>query len=134
MANRIDSSKHSDLVSSMTTKLEVLRNQCEPFRYQRNKKIAHTDLDIALEVRRLPAVTRKRIGEALSTLSELMNEFNVYFFDNPTLYEHFWMKADGNTLIQLLQNYRDRLDEEDRIQISKFMKHSKEQRSNDEAG
>ena len=85
-------------------------------------------------MRRLPAVTRKRIGEALSTLSELMNEFNVYFFDNPTLYEHFWMKADGNTLIQLLQNYRDRLDEEDRIQISKFMKHSKEQRSNDEAG
>ena len=131
LISRIDSSKHENLVSSMKVMLKVLRDQCEPFRIQRNKKIAHTDLDTALKVRSIPGVSRKQIGDALSTLSDLMNEYNNYFFGKPTLYEHFWMKADGDTLIQILQNYRDRMDEEDRIQINEFMEYSKEKETND---
>ena len=132
LISRIDSSKHENLVSSMKVMLKVLRDQCEPFRIQRNKKIAHTDLDTALKVRSIPGVSRKQIGDALSTLSDLMNEYNNYFFGKPTLYEHFWMKADGDTLIQILQNYRDRMDEEDRIQINEFMEYSKEKETTEE--
>lgn len=99
--------KYSGLVNSLEIKLTKLNAQCAPFREWRNRRIAHSDLLTALSLHPdpLPGISRDSIKQALQIASAFMNEFATFFGENYTAYDQFWMEADGEPLISILEQF-----------------------------
>jgi hypothetical protein len=99
----IDSKKHPHLLTKLQTLLDRLQLSCESMREQRNKRIAHTDLDTKLNANLLPAVTRSMLEEALKLCSDIMNAISIEFRDTQIAFDHVVLNDDGNTLLLHLQ-------------------------------
>lgn len=81
------------------------KDACVPVQKRRNKLIAHTDRDIALnKVAAPPDVNVTQITEALKALADFMNAVQAHFENSETGYEHFGMRGAGaEDLVWLLR-------------------------------
>jgi hypothetical protein len=103
---RVDEQNDLDLSDRTRALLDEFLTKCAPFRVWRNKTLAHSDLDTALqrEANPLPPTSRQMIHEALETLRKYMNDIEGHYDDSETGYEHFIMRAsDGDSLVHLLK-------------------------------
>jgi hypothetical protein len=69
-------------MTEATTALEIAAAN---IRQHRNKRLAHFDLDVSLQVEALPPVTFKEIRMVISQMQNLLNEFHQEF-GNHTMY------------------------------------------------
>lgn len=78
-------------VESVERNLKSLKDECQPFRDIRNRRIAHSDLGTALDYHPnpLPGVSRQMIETALGSFRILLNEIEKHFDDNETEYLDF---------------------------------------------
>ena len=74
----------------------------------RNRKLAHSDLDLALDehVDPLAPASRADVVTALASLGELLNVVSVHFLDSTTMFE---MDPEGKDAVLLLYILRDGL-------------------------
>jgi hypothetical protein len=102
---RVDSVCVSDLSDKTRPLLAEFRTRCAPFRERRNKTLAHSDLDTALQrATPLPQTSREMVNHALETLRDYMNEIEGHYEDRTTAYDYFVMHAsDGDSLVHLLK-------------------------------
>lgn len=72
----------------------------------RNRRIAHRELNLALQrrVRRLSPASRQKIEVALSEIDELMNVIGVHYLDSTTAFDGVGFQGDAT---QLLYRLRD---------------------------
>ena len=86
--------------------LEVLNERCEKFRSLRNKRIAHADLDHALQIAAdpLPGISREDVERALESLRNTINKIEYHYFQSQTLYGEVIIPydSDGNKLLKIL--------------------------------
>lgn len=68
--------------------MKNIERQCKRFRDRRNKTLAHIDLDIALggQRKRLSAISRQRIEDALSSIRTYLNAIQEHYCDSETPY------------------------------------------------
>jgi hypothetical protein len=66
--------------------LDDFGDKSAKIRVLRNKMLAHTDRQTAMQIVPLIGPTRKEIQEALESLSSFMHEVNAYFGEIPTAY------------------------------------------------
>ena len=86
--------------------LEELNNSVENFRKIRNKRIAHTDLAVAIDDNSpLPGVSRADITRALELVMDFLNKIELHYFDSTTRYDMtiLPLKNDGRALLICLQ-------------------------------
>lgn len=96
-----------DLVQNLKGKFEDLKGACSKFRDLRNKRIAHADLQHALNLveEPLPGISRAYVENALKLLREYMNIINKHRTNSTTLYEETIENLAGSAkkLITALQ-------------------------------
>lgn len=85
--------------------LKSLKDECQPFRDIRNRRIAHSDLGTALDYHPnpLPGVSREMIETALESFRNLLNEIEKHFDGNETEYVDFGLRGDGDSIIHYLK-------------------------------
>lgn len=85
--------------------LEVVNSRCAPLRSWRNKKLAHLDLEVAMNTAAtpLPQFSRKEIGNALSSIAEYMNNIEGFYRDSYHAYEMVSIPTDANALVGVLK-------------------------------
>ena len=128
LLEKLDSNSHPELMERLRERLGIITTRCEIFRKKRNREVAHSDLMTALKVdAESPGVSRQMVEDALSAIRDYMNEFEMYFSESSTAYEHFSMNSDGEALIWQLKraaDYRDGVKEgtipPDRILKSRY--------------
>jgi hypothetical protein len=84
--------------------LKELQDSCWALRAHRNKRIAHSDLGVALEKDILPFFSWQGIEHALATLRDAMNAINVHYRLGPTIYEKVATQGDGDALLGVLRD------------------------------
>ena len=131
LLKKLDHCTYPDLAKKLRTHLDETNVLCEPFRNIRNRRVAHTDLKLALKVDEdpLPGISREMVERALKSIRQFMNDFESYFCNSTMLYEHCVMDADGESLIWQLKraaDYRDGIKDgtisRNRILESRFYK------------
>jgi hypothetical protein len=95
-----------NLIDSLNSKLDKLRDICKPFRIRRDKKLAHLDLKIVMEAgfNSLPGVSRQMIEDALGIVRNFMNEIELHYSGTEMSYEHFGMIGGGDALVDVLKS------------------------------
>jgi hypothetical protein len=85
----------NEFVESVERNLKSLKDDCQPFREVRNRRIAHSDLGTALDYHPDPllGVSREMIETALESFSNLLNEIEKHFDGNETEYVDFGLPA-----------------------------------------
>ena len=80
----------TELVEKLKPIYSELEKGCQKFRFLRNKRIAHGDLDHAMETadEALPGISRAYVENALEILRKYMNTIEVHYFNSETGYEH----------------------------------------------
>ena len=101
----IDSSKYPNLSDNLNNRLKTVGKKCGPFRTYRHKIFAHRDLKIALSRKKnsLPGISKKMVKDALDEIRMFMNEFQRFFYDSETGYEHCVSPGDADTLVFALK-------------------------------
>jgi hypothetical protein len=82
--------------SEIASRVEVLRKH-------RDKRIAHSDLDVAAQDEKLPGYSRQSIEDALSSVRKLLNGFHMHFRQGTTAYEMPILSGGGDLLISYLK-------------------------------
>ncbi len=112
LAAAIDSANFPELKDEIDEALNLVRSNCNFARTNRNRRIAHTDLKTYFQEHpeSLPSVTKEKIEEALLTVREVMNKFELHFSQNETGYEYLVLPDGANSLIGCLydaKSYRE---------------------------
>ena len=113
--NEVNSHGFDELSTSMRENLDEIHERAKPFRSWRHKKLAHSDLNTELETisNSLPGIQRREVSKMLYKINEVMNQFNLFFFNSHTAYDSFWFNNDdGDALISRLQIAQDYLTSE----------------------
>lgn len=102
---KLDSSKHMDLHAVLSQRLTRIKQICDPFRKERNRRVAHRDLKGALNAAQnpLPGISRAMVEDTLKEIRNLMNVFQVFFTDSEMAYDHFVTDSGGDALIFALR-------------------------------
>lgn len=92
-------------VDGFESNLKALKDECQPFRDIRNRRIAHNDLGTALDYHPnpLPGVSREMIENALKSFRKLLNDIELHFDGNDTEYEGSDLRGDGDSIIRYLK-------------------------------
>ncbi len=107
---RVEALGNYELSSQLRKILDDLHDKCKVFRHRRNKRLAHFDLNTALELdtEPLPGVSRQMIEDALRLVREYMNTIGIHYAETQTGYEHPSMSgSDGEALISWLKDGLD---------------------------
>ena len=103
----LNQSNNHELLQKIKPLYDELECNCQNFRVLRNKRIAHGDLDHAMEASEqpLPSISHRYIEVALETLRNYMNMVDGSLFKNKTVYEHILMRSEsgGRRLIEVLR-------------------------------
>ena len=85
----------------LRAKLASFKEQCEPLKPHRDKRLAHRDLlvSVASSEGLFPGVTIHMVDDALATASDYLNTIEKHFSDSSTAYEYFVMLGDADTLV-----------------------------------
>jgi hypothetical protein len=80
--------------------LNKLKSSTELFRKRRNKIVAHNDVNYVFQKDTF-GISRQNVEEALKDVREFMNEIELHYFNNQTLYEEFITNpaSDGIALL-----------------------------------
>lgn len=97
--------------------LDDVHEMCDQFRALRNKKLAHLDLDHALQksANLIPNASREQVEKALLSMRKYMNYIEGHFYDSEYAYNLFIMSDDGDHLVWMLKSalrYRELVHEE----------------------
>lgn len=70
-------------------------------RQWRDKRYAHIDLSLAIDVKAaaLPGVSRQNVEDALSSFRRILNRLHVSYLDGEVAYEHFLTNEDADALV-----------------------------------
>jgi AbiU2 len=106
LVNAVDGATCPEVRADLDHALTVMRDDCEFARENRNRRIAHSDLETALRgpSNPLPAVTRNRIENTLRAICDIMNKVEGYFHDSDTHFESPPMDGDGSALLIALKH------------------------------
>jgi hypothetical protein len=110
LLTKLEPHLESDLARQFYKSLSDLSELCKLVRDHRDKIIAHNDLDIALRYRDDPlaGISRAHIDSILGKIKTLMGDIEEQFRGIPTSYYHVFALNDGETLIHVLENARER--------------------------
>jgi hypothetical protein len=92
------------LVSELDEALSKLKDACEVLRKHRHKRIAHLDMDVAMEMMTLPGYSRQTIEDALDAVRRVMNSMNHFYRHGPTVYEATSTLGDGDSLLAIIRD------------------------------
>jgi hypothetical protein len=89
------------------------QNAAEFAREWRNRRIAHTDLALALEARAhaLKGVSRRNVEESLTAIAAVLNKIWGHFSSSKIAFDRFIVRDDAESLVSYLSSA---LDAEDR--------------------
>jgi len=109
----------ADLNGRLGKMLEHVRTHCAPMLQWRNKRVGHSDRQVALnlEADPLPNIERAEIEAGLEMLGGLVNEIDLYFNDRITPFEFALMRGTPGDLMQFI---RDALDAREREMEEKY--------------
>lgn len=73
-------------------------------RQWRNKRLAHSDLSLALDAvaSPLPGVSRQNVEEALGSFRRILDRLHLSYLDEEVAYEHFLTNKDAEALVHHL--------------------------------
>ncbi|WP_144428110.1 hypothetical protein [Azospirillum thiophilum] len=105
LQERIAKNCDADFSSGSQELLDIVKERCAPLRNWRDKKLAHLDLNVAMNTATtpLPSFSRKEIGGAISSIAEYMNNIEGYYNDSHHAYEMVSIPTDANALIEMLK-------------------------------
>ena len=99
----------AQLRSDVCNLVEDVKVKTNFARTWRNKRIAHSDLPLALnaESEQLPGVSRANVEEALSSIRSVMNSFSNEYLGSTTAFEHVIpAPGDADALVHYLNDAR----------------------------
>src|SRR5262249_1797846 len=75
--------------SAIQAKLEIAKNNTKFCRDWRNRRIAHKDLDLAIDngAKPLESATRISVRKALRAIADVLNEIDAVYLDSETYFE-----------------------------------------------
>jgi hypothetical protein len=107
LIKKVRESGSDKLADELQDELKVLTTSCEKFRDIRNKRVAHNDLVVALDIGGSPllGVSRAEVEAALVHARNLMNKVELHFNNSQTLYEELILPLtnDGRSVLIWLQ-------------------------------
>ncbi len=106
----IKKSHHSILAKQMEEDIAKVKLIEQPLREHRNKKIAHSDYRIALNIEKLQPFYISNIKEALHTIATMLNRVSAYFYDSSTAFDA--LDDDGNHMIFYLEKAIAKVEQE----------------------
>ena len=92
------------LMKRLGIALQRTKDSCEVLRVHRNKRLAHADLNVAMETEAVPGFSRETIEGALDAARDLMNELNLHYKGGPTVYEHTIVQGEAESLLACLRD------------------------------
>ena len=105
------------LAAYIKKKLDEILSNCQGIRIHRNKRLAHLDLNTAMQqgAQPLPTVGIQTIENVLYSVRDYMNAIEEHYCHRTTGYEHFLMLGnDGDALVSILKyglRYEEMLEE-----------------------
>lgn len=104
LIEKLDPAKHSPLAASLKQQLQNLQEVCKPFRQNRNRRIAHSDLDTVLVAETSRGILYDTTAEAVERIGRYMNTYVAHFQDvSKTAFDQVWLKDDSNSLVSALE-------------------------------
>ena len=103
---QLNTEQDANLVNSLKQRLLNIRDNYSAFRTWRDKMLSHNDFTIALqgEGRDLPGITRKQAENAISEITDFINEFSISKSIGEQVYKPFmFAHGDGNALMKFLK-------------------------------
>ncbi|HCV42111.1 MAG TPA: hypothetical protein DGH68_01410 [Bacteroidetes bacterium] len=78
--------EHPEFHKRLTALVAAARDACKPFWRHRHKRLAHNDLEMKLQytAEALPGITIGDVSRAIKSIQEVLNTFNLYFFEGET--------------------------------------------------
>lgn len=98
---------NTELLEIIVPIYKELNDSCQKFRLLRNKRIAHADLEHAMQLAEepLPGISRAYVENALEILRRYLNAIEVHYFNSTTAYKHLVAPhyTGGNRLMEVLR-------------------------------
>ena len=96
--------QNSSVGSELSKVVEVVKERAQFAREWRNRRIAHRDLSLALDLkaRPLPGASRQHVEDVLASIREAMNLLRRHFLDSDMGFEHFLVHDDADLLVHHL--------------------------------
>jgi hypothetical protein len=119
LLEHVDIKQHTTFYNDLDKKINDSLIACKIFRTHRNKRLAHADYNVKMNYKplELPDISINEINNAIISLQEVINTFNIYFFKTETSFrviENGSVKA----LLTYLKKGFDTFIEEDSTLIS----------------
>jgi hypothetical protein len=111
------------LKQTLEEKIETAKNKSEFCRDWRNRRIAHLDLQLAIEdgIKPLQPASRKAVKDALSAIVDVLNTVTLHYNDSTTLFDIPNGYGGGESLLYIIDDGLKMIEErEDRIQSGSY--------------
>lgn len=111
------------LRQTLEAKIETAKSQSEFCRDWRNRRIAHLDLQLAIEegINPLQPASRKAVKEALSAIADVLNAVTLHYDDSTTIFDVPNGYGGGESLLYVIDDGLKMIQErEERIQSGDF--------------
>jgi len=123
LLEKIKKSGELVLANKLEPHLKSFSEACFKVRRRRNKWIAHFDYKTMKKgAFKREGPSQKEIEIALKALRNVMNCVSVHYYSMTIAYEHFYLQADGETLLKVLMQglrYKELVEKKD-IESSDF--------------
>jgi hypothetical protein len=98
--------KNEGLKTEAGLKAERAKQASSFCRDWRNRKIAHTDLKLAIQetAEPLAEASRQKVRAALSAIADVMNEINSYFHDSTIVFDEDWGAGNAEELLYVVND------------------------------
>lgn len=108
LAHMLSGHAPADLLETIGKELNGLDFAAKPIRVHRHKRLAHTDLTMALDpdAEVTPGITRRDIQSVLELIKKVMNRVEGHFMGSETAYELAIQTGDADTLTFWLEHAR----------------------------
>lgn len=112
--------------------LRELDNYCKKLKNIRNKQIAHSDLNAALDenIKKSLGVSRDYIEDILLRIRNIIGSIEKLFMDSSTYYEYILSTNDAEQLISVLERARNFEEEERERVLGRRSKYKKKETDN----
>lgn len=99
-----DAFKDTEIGVEVQKLVGLTQSRAEFARAWRNRRIAHSDLQLALNltVEPLPGISRQNVGNALASIRDVMNLLHRHYLGGTVGFEYFIAKDDADTLVYYL--------------------------------
>jgi len=95
------STGQDQLAQDVSSNIELIKQIEEPLRKHRNKKIAHTDYNVAMQFEKLPTFDISTVKDTLKQLSSLLNNISGTLNKSETVFHG--LEGEGDLILHYLQ-------------------------------